>query len=416
MSRQKHYHGENHLHFLTTSIYPYNAEGRVTHSSATGQWQYPTYNALGQRVEDYQSAGSSDSLKLYYPRDVFGQRTGIWDDHSSVNWVGWDVYWSHVAGQRLNMGGSSAYIDHADAVGSTVMETDPSGAVVWDITRYPWGRVWQQTGTRGSAVFAGLDWQVNDPLFPSASREYNFRVYRWMTPDPHNSGAVLSAPQSWNMYSYAGDNPITNSDPSGLYCVQGSDGSWHDEGSAGETCAEAFSDKPGSVTVTGKPGSAAAAISINALLQLSNFASTYFAPIVGRPSYMQNIPTGSGVAAKIGVGLGTALSMIGPGGDAEKGITILEGRLTKVLEAHTAGGLLSAGKSLFDNPEEVAGLIKAAESSPAVAQSGRFAGKFERIIDAGRIVGKDRAGNPTSVYTVITDSGGNLVTAFPGRP
>ena len=92
--------------------------------------------------------------------------TGIWDDHSSVNWVGWDVYWSHVAGQRLNMGGSSAYIDHADAVGSTVMETDPSGAVVWDITRYPWGRIWQQTGTRGSAVFAGLDWQVNDPTFP----------------------------------------------------------------------------------------------------------------------------------------------------------------------------------------------------------------------------------------------------------
>ncbi len=64
------------------------------------------------------------------------------------------------------------------------METDPAGAVDWDITRYPWGRVWQQTGTRGSAVFAGLDWQVNDPLFPSATREYNFRVYRWMTPDP----------------------------------------------------------------------------------------------------------------------------------------------------------------------------------------------------------------------------------------
>ena len=141
------------------------------------------------------------------------------------------------------------------------METDPSGAVVWDITRYPWGRVWQQSGTRGSAVFAGLDWQVNDPLFPSASREYNFRVYRWMTPDPHNSGAVLSAPQSWNMYSYAGDNPITNSDPSGLYCVQGSDGSWHSEREVwGEKmCAEAFSDKPGGVMVTAKPGSVAVA-------------------------------------------------------------------------------------------------------------------------------------------------------------
>ncbi|HKT10308.1 MAG TPA: hypothetical protein VJW77_00645 [Terriglobia bacterium] len=35
------------------------------------------------------------------------------------------MFW--VAWQRLNMGGSSAYIDHADAVGSTTMETDPAG-------------------------------------------------------------------------------------------------------------------------------------------------------------------------------------------------------------------------------------------------------------------------------------------------
>ena len=227
----------------------------MTHSSATGQWQYPTYNALGQRVEDYQSAGSSDSLKLYYPRDIFGQRTGIWDDHSGVNWVGWDVYWSQVAGQRLNMGGSSAYIDHADAVGSTLMETDPAGTVDWDVTRYPWGRIWQQTGTRGSAVFAGLDWQVNDPLFPSASREYNFRVYRWMTPDPGGAGATVGDSQSWDMYSYVGDNPTTNTDPDGLACVQGSSGNWYDDNSGGETCAEAFSAPPETVNVSAKASS-----------------------------------------------------------------------------------------------------------------------------------------------------------------
>ncbi len=120
---------------------------------------------------------------------------------------------SGLAGQRLNMGGSSAYIDHADAVGSTVMETDPAGAADWDITRYPWERVWQQTGTRGSAVFAGLDWQVNDPLFPSASREYNFRVYRWMTPDPF--GGHLEDPQTLNKYAYVRDNPTSLNDPSG---------------------------------------------------------------------------------------------------------------------------------------------------------------------------------------------------------
>jgi len=98
---------------------------------------------------------------------------GTWDQWPSANWVGWDIYWSKVAGQRLNMGGSSAYIDHADAIGSTAMETDPAGGLQWDIVYFPGGQIWQQTGTRQSAVWGDLDWQVNDPLHPSATREYS---------------------------------------------------------------------------------------------------------------------------------------------------------------------------------------------------------------------------------------------------
>ncbi|HET7214671.1 MAG TPA: hypothetical protein VFL79_13850, partial [Terriglobia bacterium] len=84
-----------------------DAEGRVKLSSplasplsqcptttTTGPWQCPVYNALGQRVEDDQSDGQGRPMQLYYPRDIFGDRTGIWDDHSIANWVGWDIYWS----------------------------------------------------------------------------------------------------------------------------------------------------------------------------------------------------------------------------------------------------------------------------------------------------------------------------------
>ncbi|HET7216115.1 MAG TPA: RHS repeat-associated core domain-containing protein [Terriglobia bacterium] len=122
------------------------------------------------------------------------------------------------------MGGSSAYIDHADAVGSTTMETDPAGGWQWDIVYFPWGQIWQQTGTRQSGVFADLDWQVNDPLRPSATREYSANVNRWVTPDPDNGGADVGDSQSWNMYSYAGDNPSSRNDPSGedyKVCQQG---------------------------------------------------------------------------------------------------------------------------------------------------------------------------------------------------
>ena len=115
------------------------------------------------------------------------------------------------------MGGSSAYIDHADAVGSTTMETDPAGGLQWDIVYFPWGQIWQQTGIRQSAVFADLDWQVNDPLQPSATREYSGNVNRWMTPDPGGRSVVrLDNPQTWNMYAYVGNNPTTLNDPAGL--------------------------------------------------------------------------------------------------------------------------------------------------------------------------------------------------------
>lgn len=61
------------------------------------------------------------------------------------------------------------------------------------------------------------------------------------------------------------------------------------------------------------------------------------------------------------------------------------------------------------------GLIRQAESVPAVQQAGRTT--FQRVVDAGRTIGVDRAtGQPTSTYTVITDAAGKLITAFPGKP
>ena len=123
--------------------YQYDAEGRAKSStciSGCGS-QYVTYNALGQRGQDYQTDYLGGYMTLTYPRDIFGDRTGIWDDRPSQNWLGWDIFWARLAGQRLNMGGASAFIDHADAIGSTTMETDPSGAVDWDVVNGPWGQV-----------------------------------------------------------------------------------------------------------------------------------------------------------------------------------------------------------------------------------------------------------------------------------
>ena len=86
-----------------------------------------------------------------------------------------------------------------------------------------------------------------------------------------------------------------------------------------------------------------------------------------------------------------------------------------MLARHVAGGAQSAGKSLFSgSAKDVQGLIRAAEGVAPTLQKG---GNFQRFVDAGRAIGVDRAtGAPTSVYTVISNKAGELITAFPGIP
>ena len=63
---------------------------------------------------------------------------------------------------------------------------------------------------------------------------------------------------------------------------------------------------------------------------------------------------------------------------------------------------------LAQNPDDASWLT--------AAQSRQFAGRFERVVDAGHVIGVTREGVATSFYKVITDGANNLVTAFPVKP
>ena len=89
--------------------------------------------------------------------------------------------------------------------------------------------------------------------------------------------------------------------------------------------------------------------------------------------------------------------------------------LTHVLERHTYNGITKfLGKSKFNIGENWQKLIRQADNVKPVAQAN---GRFQRVFDAGRIIGFDHTtGSPTSIVTVITEADGSLVTAFPGNP
>ncbi len=111
----------------------------------------------------------------------------------------------------------------------------------------------------------------------------------------------------------------------------------------------------------------------------------------------------------------TSLEDGGVGGPVSAGIGVTGKGLRHVINRHTIGGVESAGKSLFAAGEDILALVRESEGVAAVKQG--FGRNFERIVNAGREIGVDRAtGKPASIYTVITNIKDELITMFPGRP
>ena len=165
------------------------------------------------------------------------------------------------------------------------------------------------------------------------------------------------------------------------------------------------------MTVTAQSGSAIGSFLLNAGMALNNMANDFFAGITGlhATSNFQLSNDWTGKASNIA--MQTAGLFIGPEGEAGEAITITQTGLKHVLDGHVAGGVNSAGKSLFNAGADVKALIKGAESTvPETLPNGDL--RF--TVDAGSSVGVDRStGSATSKYTVVTDASRNLLTAHP---
>jgi RHS repeat-associated protein len=68
--------------------------------------------------------------------------------------------------------------------------------------------------------FAGLTQNLVPDEYETPNREYNPTQGRWITPDPSGLAAVdPTNPQSWNRYAYVLNNPLSATDPTGLFCA-----------------------------------------------------------------------------------------------------------------------------------------------------------------------------------------------------
>jgi len=305
---------------------------------------------------------------------------------------------------------------HLDAQGNVLAVTDSSGTVIEQHDYLPFGEECVTGACSGDTPlgqgdqpkrFTGKERDVETGLDYFGARYYGSRIGRFTTTDPvYNWNENLVDPQRWNRYAYGRNNPLRYADPDGkdVFTQQEVFQAWA-EYQRGEITLQQYQAQmnaigKGGLIVTGiYAGVAAAALAPELLAaaavkaadpQTQAFAQEFLQEAAGGPP---------GAPSPMRVG---------------QGIAIGAQSLQHVVEGHTLAGAKNFGKSVFAEGENLVSLIKNAEGTNPVLQSG---GRYQRIVDAGRTIGIDRAtGKATSTYTVITDKSNKLVTAFPGKP
>ncbi len=179
----------------------YDAENRLTQVVKAGATQAAvTYDGDGGRVTKTAPAGTTVYVgKLWELRPASVKVKYIW-----------------VGSQRLvskSSTGTVSYL-HPNHLGSTDLLTDKTGTEVAHYEYTPWGETFSKTGTASVPhQYTGKELDPETGFYFYESRYYDPQLGRFLTPDtivpvPHD-------PQAFNRYSYAHNNPLVYTDPTG---------------------------------------------------------------------------------------------------------------------------------------------------------------------------------------------------------
>jgi RHS repeat-associated protein len=189
----------------TTTTYGYTQNGALSTVGTTGTATV-TYTSDGDGLRQTRTQTTSTSQFL-------------WDSTTAIPRMLDDGTVSYVYGPSLtpieqinDLSGSALYL-HGDAQHSTRLITDASANIAATSSYDAYGRRTGHTGTVDSAI--GYTGQWTDPatgLIYLRARDYDPTTGQFLTTDP----AVDTTRQP---YSYAGNDPLTFSDPTGLTSI-----------------------------------------------------------------------------------------------------------------------------------------------------------------------------------------------------
>jgi RHS repeat-associated protein len=205
----------------------YDAEGRQISAQSSGSATVSyAYDGQGERVSKSVAGG----LTTTYVHDVFGNLAAEYT----------------TGGTASPPPCTTCYLSW-DHLGSTRLMTDQNGNPVGRHDYLPFGveipagyagrtSAWG-TADNVTAKFTGQERDAETGLDFFQARYHGSAQGRFLSPDPlGNFVASTADPQSWNMYAYVRNNPLSLVDPSGLdYCDLGGGDYSYDPSAGGLT-------------------------------------------------------------------------------------------------------------------------------------------------------------------------------------
>jgi RHS repeat-associated protein len=200
--------------------YVYDAEGRrVAKGTIT-----PSLNPLTQ-PPSCDPGSNGFTLTESYVLGQDGEELTQLNGNSTNNWQRTNVYGGGKMLATYDTNG--LHFQLTDPLGTRRMQTSAIGQPETDIQSLPFGDQLNSfpdpyaPATADDATplhFTGKERDSESGNDYFSARYFGSSMGRFLSPDPENAGADSEYPQSWNMYSYAANNPLTNFDPDGLEC------------------------------------------------------------------------------------------------------------------------------------------------------------------------------------------------------
>jgi len=187
----------------------YDAENRI---ATVGGYTY-SYDADGARME--KAAGSTGTMYWMGPSGALAET----DLTGAINEEYIFLNGARIA--RVDRPSGSVYYYFSDQLASTSVIASPTGLVKEQYFYYPYGGMQSSTGSDPNHYkFTGKERDSESGLDMFGARYYGSSLGRFMTPD-NPKFSEKANPQTWNLYSYVGNNPLNRVDPTGhnWFCV-----------------------------------------------------------------------------------------------------------------------------------------------------------------------------------------------------